>query len=65
MNADILEEERIDLRNGCSLSIRPLRRGEEGTVREFCARLSPRAAISDSSSVCPWCRTPSCACWPT
>jgi acetyltransferase len=43
MNADILEEERMDLRNGCSCSIRPLRRSEEGTVREFCARLSPRA----------------------
>ena len=43
MNADILDEERIDLRNGCSVSIRPLRRGEEGAVREFCARLSPRA----------------------
>ena len=43
MNADVIEEERIDVRNGCSLSIRPLRRGEEGTVREFCARLSPRA----------------------
>jgi GNAT superfamily N-acetyltransferase len=43
MNADILEEDRIELRNGCSLSIRPLRRGEEAAVREFCARLSPRA----------------------
>ena len=43
MNADILDDERIDLRNGCSVSIRPLRRGEEGTVREFCTRLSPRA----------------------
>jgi len=43
MNADVIGEERIDVRNGCSLSIRPLRRGEESTVREFCARLSPRA----------------------
>ena len=43
MNADTLEEDRIDLRNGCSLSIRPLHGGEEGAVRKFCARLSPRA----------------------
>ena len=42
MNADILEDDRIELRNGC-FSIRPLYSGEEGRVREFCARLSPRA----------------------
>jgi GNAT superfamily N-acetyltransferase len=42
MNADIVEEDRIELRNGGCLSIRLLRCGEEGTVRELCARLSPQ-----------------------
>jgi GNAT superfamily N-acetyltransferase len=41
MNLNTLEC-RIELDNRVHLNIRPLRRGEEGTVRELCARLSLR-----------------------
>jgi RimJ/RimL family protein N-acetyltransferase len=41
MNSNTLEC-RIELDNRVHLNIRPLRRGEEDTVRELCARLSPR-----------------------
>jgi RimJ/RimL family protein N-acetyltransferase len=33
---------RTELDNRVHLNIRPLRRGEDGTIRELCARLSPR-----------------------
>ena len=36
-------DNQITLANGCRLTIRPLRRGEEGTLRELFARLSPRS----------------------
>ena len=39
MNADIFEGERIELRNGCSVSsIRPLHRGEEDSTCASSAR---------------------------
>ena len=36
------DEGQIALPNGCHLRIRALRSGEDGPVRELCARLSPR-----------------------
>jgi GNAT superfamily N-acetyltransferase len=42
VNADAPDTEQIKLANGALLNIRPLRPGEEGAVRELCARLSLR-----------------------
>jgi GNAT superfamily N-acetyltransferase len=42
MNANTRDEGQFELLNGCLLRIRPLRRGEDGAVRELCARLSLR-----------------------
>jgi len=42
MTSDAPNEERVELRDGCTLCIRPLRRGEVGLVRELYARLSLR-----------------------
>jgi len=42
MKFQILDDGRIALPNGCLVRIRPLQRGEQGAVRELCARLSPR-----------------------
>jgi len=39
----MLHEDEITLANGCRLTIRFLRRGEESTLRELFARLSPRS----------------------
>jgi len=43
VNSDTRTNDQIALANGCRLSIRPLRTGEEGTLRELFARLSPRS----------------------
>ena len=58
MNSETIDEHKITLANGCHLRIRPLRRGEDGAVRELFARLSlptrylrfflPVSVLSDS-----------------
>ncbi len=40
MNSETVEVNKITLANGCHLRIRPLRNGEDGSVRELFARLS-------------------------
>ena len=42
LNPTAVDEHRITLANGYAVRIRSLRRGEEGAVRELCARLSLR-----------------------
>jgi acetyltransferase len=58
VNSETIDEHKITLANGCHLRIRPLRRGEDGAVRELFARLSlptrylrfflPVSVLSDS-----------------
>lgn len=40
MNSETADKNNITLANGCHVRIRPLRRGEDGAVRELFARLS-------------------------
>jgi len=58
VNSETADKTKITLANGCHLRIRPLRRGEDGAVRELFARLSlptrylrffrPMPVLSDS-----------------